>query len=387
MAKGSRRKSRDRWGSITYDSRRKVGYIRYWASTDERGYMRHCKTVHGSRQDVEKERAKLLIEFGKDRPTPTVEYVWERWCLPDIVKLVENGDMAPLTKRTHETVWRLHVKPRWAETTVDQVKPLQIQQWISTMGASAAAQAVNTMSRIMDYAVRYELVLHNPMREKYIMPSKSTIVRADKGVWKLQELSDVWKRIHGLWWEPAFILAAFAGCRLGESLSPLARDVELRDVDGIPIALVPITGQLAASGTQIVKTKTPQSNRTVIVAGKAAKRLAEIASSMPGDWPLSNNGFGERYPQARLKDAWRKMKMEHPYRNLRNGWQTYMRWDMKVEPQYIEPMMGHKLAGVTGAHYDRPDADQFANVVAEAYRKLPYDKDWNWLTWEKLGNE
>ena len=136
-----------------------------------------------------------------------------------------------------------------------------------------------------------------------------------------------------------------------------------------------------------MKTKTPQSNRTVIVAGKAAKRLAEIASSMPGDWPLSNNGFGERYPQARLKDAWRKMKMEHPYRNLRNGWQTYMRWDMKVEPQYIEPMMGHKLAGVTGAHYDRPDADQFARVVAESYRKLPYDKDWNWLTWEKLGNE
>lgn len=132
-----------------------------------------------------------------------------------------------------------------------------------------------------------------------------------------------------------------------------------------------------------MKPKTPQSVRTVVVAGRAALRLKEIADSMPSDWPLSNNGFGERYPQARLKDTWRKMRMEHPYRNLRNGWQTYMRWDLKVEPHYIEVMMGHKVAGITGAHYDRPDREQFARVVADAYRKNRYDDGWNWLSREK----
>lgn len=378
MAKRSRR--RDSWGSITYDSKRGVGYIRYWASTDERGYRRHCRTVHGSRQDVEEERARLMIEFGRDKPMPTVGYVWETWCLPDICKLVEDGDMAQLTKRSHEKSWRLYIGPRWGSTALDQVKPLQIQQWVLTMGASAAGDAVSTMTRIMDYAVRYELVLHNPMRERYMMPSKSTIVRADKGVWKLQELSDVWRRVYGQWWEAAFLLAAFGSCRLGESLAPLAGDVEMREVNGVALALVPITGQLASSGTSVVKTKTPQSNRTVVIAGKAAVRLGEIAASMPPDWPLSNNGFGERYPQARLKDTWRKMKMEHAYRNLRNGWQTYMRWDLKVEPHYIEAMMGHKLPGVTGAHYDRPDADQFARVMADAYARYPYDKDWDWVS-------
>lgn len=381
MAKRSRR--RDSWGSITYDPKRRVGYIRYWASTDERGYMRHCKTVHGSRQDVEEERARLLITFGKDKPVPNVRYVWETWCLPDIERLVENGDMAPLTRRSHEKSWRLYIKPRWGDVALDQVRPLQIQQWILTMGASPAEGAVSTMARIMDYAVRYELVQHNPMREKYMMPSKSTISRADKGVWKLQELSAVWERVYGQWWEPAFILAAFAGCRLGESLAPLAGDVELVDVDGVDITLVPITGQLASTGNKIVKPKTPQSVRTVVVAGRAARRLKEIADSMPPDWPLSNNGFGERYPQARLKDTWRKMRMEHPYRNLRNGWQTYMRWDLKVEPHYIEVMMGHKVAGITGAHYDRPDREQFARVVADAYRKNRYDEGWDWLSREK----
>lgn len=374
---GKRSRRRDSWGSITYDAKRKVGYIRYWASTDERGYRRHCKTVHGTKQEVEEERARLLIEFGKDKPIPTVRYVWETWCLPDICSIVESGDMSPLTMKAHEKSWRLYIKPRWGETPLDQVRPLQIQQWILTMGASPAEGAVSTLSRIMDYAVRYELILHNPMREKYMMPSKSTISRADKGVWKLQELIDVWQRVYGLWWEPAFILAAFGGCRLGESMSPNAGDVEMRTVDGVLLALVPITGQLASIGNKIVKPKTPQSVRTVVVAGLAARRLCEIAASMPPEWPLSNNGFGDRCPQSRLKDTWRAMKMEHPYRNLRNGWQTYMRWDLKVEPHYIESMMGHKLPGVTGAHYDRPAADQFAQVMADAYHRNPYDSGWN----------
>lgn len=379
----ARKKRRDSWGSITYDAKRGVGYIRYWASTDDRGYRRHCRTVHGTRKDVEEERARLMIEHGREKPVPTVGYAWATWCYPDILRLVEDGELSRLTAKKYEESWRLYVGPRWSETPLDQVRPLQIQQWILTMKASPAEAAVTALSRAMDYAVRYELVAHNPMREKYMMPSKSTIARQDKGVWKLGELEGVWGRVWGLWWEPAFILAAFGGCRLGESMSPLARDVTLVDVGGVDVAMVPITGQLASKGTEIVRTKTPQSVRTVVVAGLAARRLAEIAGGMPPEWPLCNDGFGGRYAQRRLKDAWRRMRMEHAFRNLRNGWQTYMRWELKIEPRYLEVMMGHKLPGVTGAHYDRPDADQFAAVMADAYRNNQYDTDWNPANWEK----
>jgi len=47
-----------------------------------------------------------------------------------------------------------------------------------------------------------------------------------------------------------------------------------------------------------------------------------------------------------------------------------------VPPHLIEALMGHKLSGVTGAHYDRPTADMFAEVVADAYRARPWDADW-----------
>lgn len=374
MAKRSKR--RDAWGSIAEIERGKRYVIRYWASKDERGYRRCCETVRGTRADAERRRAELMLEHSKDAPCPTVRQVWGKWCLVDITRQVENGDMAPLTKRVHETSWRLRIEPTWGDVPLDQVRPLQIQQWLYGLNASQAQSAMSTFGKILDYGVRYEFIDHNPLRERYIMPSKSTIKRADKGVFKLQELEGVWRMVYGLWWEPAFILAAFGGCRLGESMAPLASDVEVRDVDGVSVALVSITGQVATSGNDIVPPKTAQSVRTVVLVGKAAERIGGMAQRLDPDCPLTNDGFGHHQCQHRLKQAWRDMKMEHPYRNLRNGWQTYMRWDMKVQPYFIESMMGHKVSGITGAHYDRPDADQFASVMADAYRENPFDRNW-----------
>ena len=370
------RRKRDSWGSITEAEKGKRYVIRYWASTDERGYRRCCETVRGTRSDAERRRAELMLEHSSDAPCPTVEQAWTKWCLADLCRQVENGDLAPLTMKMYETAWRLRIKPTWGDVPLDHVKPLQIQQWIYGMNATQASVATVTLSKILDYGVRFEFIGHNPMREKYIMPSKSTVKRADKGVWKLDELEGLWNRVWGLWWEPAFILAAFGGCRLGESMAPLAGDVEARDVDGTHVALVSISGQVASSGNSIVRPKTPHSVRTVVLVGKAAERIAALAAALPTDCPLTNDGFGRHQKQHKLKSAWRAMEMEHPYRNLRNGWQTYMRWDLLVEPRFIEVMMGHRIAGVTGAHYDRPNPDQFVNVMVKAYRKNQFDKDW-----------
>lgn len=372
----ARRKRRSAWASIAELDAGSRYRIRYWGKDASGTYRRLSETVRGTRKEAERRRAELMLDHSEDAPCPTVRQAWERWALPDIERMVADGDLAPLTGRAHATEWRLRVGPRWGDVPCDAVRPLDVQQWLLTLGYSQAQGSVSTMTRILDYAVRYELVPHNPMRERYIMPSKSTVERLDKGVWTLQELRGVWERVRGEWWEPAFILAAFGGCRLGESMSPLAGDVEARGVDGVPLALVPITGQVAPSGTEIVRTKTEQSVRTVVVVGKPALRLREIAASMPPGWRLTHDGAGLTQRQSRLKEAWRQAHMEHPFRNLRSGWQTWMRWELRVPPYLIEPMMGHKLPGVTGAHYDRPSADAFADVVAEAYRATPFDAQW-----------
>ena len=379
MANRTRRRRRSAWAYITTIDEGSRYRIRYWGTDGDGQYRRRSETVRGTRLDAERRRAELMLDHSEDAPCPTVRQAWEKWALPDLERMVSDGDLAPLTKRAHETAWRLHVSPHWADVACDEVRPLAVQQWISTLTYSQAQSATSTLSRILDYAVRYEVAPRNPMREHYVMPSKSTVQRLDSGVWTLQELEGVWRSVHGLWWEAAFLLAAFGGCRLGESMSPLAGDVEARDVDGVPLAIVPIRGQIAASGTKVVRPKTAQSARTVVLVGKPAQRLREIASSMPPEWFLTNDGCGNPSPQSRLKDAWRGKDMAHPYRNLRNSWQTWMRWELKVPPYYIEPMMGHKLPGITGSHYDRPTADMFSEVMVNAYKAVPFDASWDEL--------
>lgn len=386
MSNHSRKRRRASWGSITEIERGKRYVIRYWASLDERGYRRCCETVRGSREQAERRRAELMLDHSRDAPCPTVGTVWSRYALPDMERMVENGDLSKSTIDQYRGRWRRHVEPRWGGVQCCDVRPLAIQQWIYTLGHNPAREAMQLMMRVMDYAVRYEFVTSNPARERYILPSKSSVERRDVGVWRLAELEGVWQRLHGTWMEPAFLVAAFGGTRVGESLGPKAGEVSLRDVNGASVALVPIVRQVNHSGRVDDRLKNEQSRRTIAIPGRAAERIAELAASRHADSFLTDDGFGGFISQHRYMDAWRKMGMEHPFTNLRNSWQTWMRWEMRVEPYYIEPMMGHRIEGTTGMHYDRPQADVFADVVAEAYARYPFDEGWklplsqNWET-------
>lgn len=371
-----RRKKRSAWASITQvDSQ--TFRIRYWAKGADGQYKRRSKTIRGTRMDAERARSELMLEHSEDAPCPTVAQAWERWVLPDMEQRIASGDLKQHSLKLYQSSWRNHVAPTWADVQLDSVRPLRIQQWISGLGASQARYATITLSKVMDYAVRYELVSHNPMKERYIMPSKSTVRHADKGVWTLNELGDVWRRVHGSWLEPAFLLSAFGSCRVGESLGPLASDVELREIDGIPIALVSVVRQMGNDGKVTDNLKTKQSQRVVCIPGKAALRISDVAQSIDGSWYLTNDGMGNPQPQHRLVRAWRDLGMEHPFRNLRNSWQTNCRWELGMPPYLLEPMMGHAGRDVTGRYYDRPQADVFAEAVARAYAERPFDARWD----------
>ena len=95
---------------------------------------------------------------------------------------------------------------------------------------------------------------------------------------------------------------------------------------------------------------------------------------------MTGNGIGGPTIQRTMRKAWVRDGGEHPFRNLRNSWQTWMRWELRVPPYLIEPMMGHAGHDVTSIHYDRPIAEEFADVMASAYRERPFDR-----YWDKLG--
>lgn len=378
------RRMRAAWGSVAEVSPG-VWRIRYWGKDPATGeYRRRSRTVRGTRVDAERARASLMLEHSDEAPCPTVGEVWETRVLPDLEQRVADGDVSASTVQQYRNWWGKHVEPRWGSVACDSVRPLEVQQWLSGLTRSQASNAMLVAKKAMDYAVRFGWAPTNPMRENYLMPARSTVSARDKGVWTLSELGGVWRRVRGSWMEPAFILSAFGGCRVGEAMAPRARDVVLREVDGVPVAVVSVTAQVEHHGRRLdTRMKTSDSARVAVVAGRAALVLAAIAASLPPDWPLTNDGMGGIVSQSRLGDGWRRLGMEHPFRNLRNGWQTWMRWELRVAPHFIEPMMGHRLKGTTGAYYDRPQADVFCEVMADAYRRHPYDASWDWAVWDE----
>ena len=374
-----RKTKRSAWGTLTrIDSQ--TWRLRYWATGPD-GYKRRSKTFRNcTRKQAEQKRAELMLAHSEDAPCPTVAHVWERYALADMRRKVDSGDMAASTLRQYAHVWGKHVEPRWGTVQCDAVHALALQQWLYDMPLNAAKQSLVLLRLVLDYAVRYELVVHNVARERYLMPSKSTVMEHDKGVWDYDGLHAVWQAVHGSWYEAAFLLCAFGGLRVGEALGVRASDVELRTVHGVPIALVSVERQVGDHGITDAL-KTPQSRRTAAIPGLAAVRLATIAETCAVY--LSGDGLGGPSTRCRLRKAWLSLELpdglRHPFRNLRNSWQTNMRWVLRLPPWIVEPMMGHRMDDTTGQYYDRPQADMFAEAVADAYSEHKYDAGWDGL--------
>lgn len=368
------RNRRASWGSLQYDAKTRTARIRYWAEGPD-GYRRRSKTIRDvTRKEAETARAALMLEHGEDAPCPTISQVWERWVLPEMQQKVDGGDMSSRSMTLYTGSYRREIETRWGATPCDQVRPLAVQQWISGMTYSQATYAVMLLRRVLDYAVRYEFVQSNVMREKYLMPSKSTVKKRDDGTWTLDQLGVLWRDVaYGQSWEAAFLLSAFGGCRVGESLAAKSDDVRTMYVDGMTVAVIDIRRQVSTEGLTD-RLKTSWSYRPVVMVGRAATRMLEIADSC--DVWLAGDGVGNPCRRHQIRFGWdaaiksAPKDMRHPYKNLRNSWQTWMRWTLGIPPYYIEVLMGHVGLGTTGQHYDKPSPEQMSKVVAKAWREF-----------------
>lgn len=380
MAKRSKR--RDAWGSIAEIERGKRYVIRYWASTDERGYRRCCETVRGTRADAERRRAELMLDHSADAPCPTLGDVYRKWYLPDRKRQNEEGDLSVKTMEQDASLWNAHVSKRWKDIPCDQIRPLDVQQWItSSLTGITAKRAVNLGKRVLEYAVRYEVIQSNPMAVSYVYPSKSTIRKRDDYVWSITELGELWRdHCYGKFWEGAFICSAFGSARVGESLAPLADDVWTCERNGVFVAVVPIRAQVSNTTKQIeTELKTSWSPRDIVIPGVAGRRLAAIARRNAGTY-LTPDGVGGFVQQHKLWEQWtRELGDEvHPFKNLRKSWETFTKWYLRVPSELVERMMGHVGKGVTGHYYDRPETEHFIDIITERYAEKPYSEGWDW---------
>lgn len=371
------KKRRASWASITEVERGRKYRIRYWSQTPS-GYRRVSETVRGTIMDAERRRAELMLDHSEDAPKPTVGDCWERWYLPDARRRVDDGELARQSLEHYESTWRNHVEPRWGDVQVDQVKPLAVQQWLLTLTRSQATGVLPVMRQVLEYAVRFECIPANPMAVKYSMPPKSTSKTLDDGAWSPDELVEVWRACVGTPLEAVVLLCGFGSCRLGEALGARPSDVELREVGGIPIACVRIDSQIDGRGRDTNSVKNRWSERTVVLAGAPALRIAEIAEL--SDEYLAEDQRGGAMNQVYARTAFKALLesagvQHHTPRALRRSWETIARWTLRLPPWLTERMMGHTGDGVTGRSYDRPEVDEFAEALADAWRERGFVAD------------
>ena len=380
-------RKRSSWGCVQRMDKDRYR-IRYWADLGD-GYSRHTLTVHGTRREAEAKLAELRTrhEVEPDQPRRrayrmTIGEVWDAWVRPDMEARLSNGSLAKTTWANSSCTWRKHVAPRWADVRCAEVEPVDVQEWLLTMTASSAKYAKMLLAQILSKGVMFHACQTNPADMRYRMPTSGTSM--PKGVYTLDEMGDVLRAVRGSVIEPAVILMGLGSCRVGESLGVMLSEVELREVDGVPVALAPIVRQVDRGGKVLDDLKNTQSRRTAAVPGPPALRLSSIAADLSSQglvW-LCDDGCGSPISQQVLGRVWSKMLdgagvERHPVRNLRNSWATNSRWTLGIDPSLIDRMMGHVGGSVTERHYDRPDAEMFAEAVATAYKSHPFADTWD----------
>ncbi|WP_294379917.1 hypothetical protein [uncultured Senegalimassilia sp.] len=75
---------------------------------------------------------------------------------------------------------------------------------------------------------------------------------------------------------------------------------------------------------------------------------------------MVGDGIGYYFKRAAGDDA-------VPFKNLRSSWRTIAEYEWRISQSVLEPLMGHKMEGVTGKHYLRPDLDMLLRAFADDY--------------------
>ena len=373
-----RKKQRRAWGSVTEVKRGKKYVLRWMENTPE-GRKRKTRTVYGTYREaccaLDSVHATAMMAGTADR-TLTIGEVHDKWWAKDIETRVQEGELKRSSATSYELLWNTHVAKRWADVPCDMVRQSDVQDWLDTMTKSTAMGAVAVAQQIMDVAVLREEAQANKFRVKYRMPQSGE--KRTKDVLTIDEADRVLENLRGNLLEPAYILSCFGSCRVAESLAVMVDEVRFEARNGAVFAVATIHRQAAKNGMprEVGDMKNEQSNRIIVIPPPYSERLREIVSArtkegiewvthkgdgMPFSLGVASNTWRRQWPEFGIDGKWVTMQ------NLRPTWRTVAEGRWGIRSRLLEILMGHKLEGVSGKHYIRPDDELIVDMFVEDY--------------------
>jgi integrase len=220
--------------------------------------------------------------------------------------------LAPKTKEFYAILLRVHVFPRFGDTTLSAIRTEDIRLWQANFGSpDTAAKCYRLIRAILTTAVEDERLPANPCRIKGAGIERSAerpIVGPDV-VLRLAEAI-----------EPRFrclvLVAGFAGLRLGELLALRRHHVNL---EGASVNVVEQVITLSGGRRLVTPPKSRAGRRTVALPQFVVDALGDHLDRQTGPaedallFPATRGGF---LPASTVYAAWRAARTECGYENL-----------------------------------------------------------------------
>ena len=173
--------------------------LRWWEDVAGE-YKRRSRNFRGTRREAERALAEIRAGLDENRRhklrhVPTVEEAFNKWWLPDADTKLEDGRLAKNTHKCRMSKWNKYVGPRWGQVKVNELDPLEIQDWLSGMTKKPAEDSLALLRQILDFCQIYDVVGENMARRPYVMPQNFKS-RSD-GAYTLDELDRIAQAAEG----------------------------------------------------------------------------------------------------------------------------------------------------------------------------------------------
>ena len=261
-----------------------------------------------------------------------------------------------------ESIWRIHVEPKWGKRRIADILQTEVQSWVAEMelSASSVAHAHTVLAGILDDAVSDRRLATNPARGVN-MPRKIDKTRNYLTAAQVQSLADESKHAD------IVLLLATTGLRWGEMAALRVRDIDF----GRGRIRVERSASKVNAETIIGTTKT-HASRSVAVSASVLKLLAPaIVAKAPDEllWsrangqplrpPTTTHWFGAAVKRCQAADTKFPRVTVHELRHTAASLMIASGANVKT----VQSQLGHKTATMTLDQYGHLFPDDLDDVA------------------------
>jgi integrase len=190
------------------------------------GKRRYRRIRVGTKSQYATEAMALKAIEGLRLSVNTGGYQLQQVCLRGVTQRFLDEELSERfsTRSSYLSILRRHIKPKWDETSITQIRPLEVERWLKSLQLAPKTKANirNLMHLLFECARRWELTDRNPIElvrqriRRQQIPKRLSVEEFQK---LIEELSEPCRTMA--------ILAACLGLRIGEVLGLQWGDIDL----------------------------------------------------------------------------------------------------------------------------------------------------------------